>query len=289
MCGMSPAGSKLANSSLPPCLSAQCCKLRAGFPPPTHSCTAPAHACRLKFAAPTSVPPTQHPRLSVSSSQGLELTLTAAAVEAAALAGGALQAAAATAADASAFEAQLEAAGSNAAYSAAYWLHNHTGSTLELWLAAADAAAAASLGGSRSGRGSDSGYSSCDSSPGEGEGQLPRVPAGQPQLVVRPGGRVVLPVITASRGQQQGLHVGTPCPHNGVSRRKVQRHHHRQHQANSGLSPAAGSTVGPAAELPGTPGTPCGDGADAEAPSRSLLYFRLAEQADISGPVHLDR
>ena len=49
--------------------------------------------CRLAFAAPTAAPPSQHRRLSITSTQGLELTVTQAAVEAAALAGGALAAA----------------------------------------------------------------------------------------------------------------------------------------------------------------------------------------------------
>ena len=250
--------------------------------------------CRLKFATPTSVPPVQHQRLAVSSVQGLELTLTQAAVEAAALAGGTLQAAAAVAADPSALEAQLEAAGSSAAYSAAFWLHNQTGSTLELWLAGSEdddgltieQPSTSGFGGSEDGGSGGASPATARSSSWRGS----RVPSGLPELVVRPDGRVVLPVVASSE-QQQGLHAGTPCPLEGVARQR--RHsgglHASASSSKAGLAAAGGASATPRLPEGGSSSSLGTSRGTAAAQSRPLLYFRLTEQAEICGPLHLDR
>jgi hypothetical protein len=246
--------------------------------------------CRLKFATPTSVPPVQHQRLAVSSVQGLELTLTQAAVEAAALAGGALQAAAAVASDPSSLEAQLEAAGSSAAYSAAFWLHNQTGSTLELWLAGSE-----DDGGFTRGQpstiglgGSEDGGSASPATARSSSWRGSRVPSCLPELVVRPGGRVVLPVVASSE-QQQGLHAGSPCPLEGVARQR--RHSGGLHASSSkaGLAAAGGASATPRLPEGGSSSSLGTSRGTAAAQSRPLLYFRLTEQAEICGPLHLDR
>lgn len=227
---------------------------------------------RLQFAAPTATPSPQHHRLSISSAAGLELTLTQTALEAAALASGPLAAAAAVAEDPSALDVQLEAAGAEAAYSATYWLHNQTGSTLEVWLAAADADDGAVAGGG-CGLHCDSPSSSraCGSSATASGGKGPWVPSGRPELLVRPGSRVALPVVAASSARRQGLHVGAPCPVQGVSLPPQP-----PHSTSMSAFGTAGSGVRAAALQ-----------------TRPLLFFRLAEQADICGsicgPLHLDR
>ena len=229
--------------------------------------------------------------------QGLELTVTQAALEAAALAGGALQAAADVAADPSLLEARLEAAGSNAAYSAAYWLRNQTGSTLELWLAGAndtapgDGSTSAGIGDSGSSGSSGSSpsrgtpFASAGTSAAGSARGTPRLVAGPPELVVRPGARVVLPVVAPSSTAQQGLHVGLPCPLHGVAGQAAHPPHDlRQSSGRLGLAPAGVATPSAHSSAGGLHGH--------EAPpprTRPLLYFRLAEQADVSGPLHLDR
>ncbi|PSC70464.1 Methionine gamma-lyase isoform A [Micractinium conductrix] len=253
--------------------------------------------CRLAFAAPTTAPPAVRQRLAVSATQGLELTVTQAALEAAALAGGALQAAADVAADPSLLEARLEAAGSNAAYSAAYWLRNQTGSTLELWLAGAndtapgDGSTSAGIGDSGSSGSSGSSpsrgtpFASAGTSAAGSARGTPRLVAGPPELVVRPGARVVLPVVAPSSTAQQGLHVGLPCPLHGVAGQAAHPPHDlRQSSGRLGLAPAGVATPSAHSSAGGLHGH--------EAPpprTRPLLYFRLAEQADVSGPLHLDR
>lgn len=265
---------------------------------------------RLAFALPTAVPPAQHRRLSVASAQGLELTVTQAAVEAAALAGGALAAASGLLEEPSALEARLEASTGSAAYSAAYWLVNQTGSTLELWLEAPEHARegaeeagdnAGELAGAGSGSECGSGDSR-DSSPGSGGTPFAsaspsaagstrggrsgrRLLAGPPELVVRPGARVVLPVVASSAAQQQGLHVGLPCPVRGVVQTPSASELKQDQPGHPGA--LGGVDAGPsrhgsflAPQL----------GSEAAVPrTRPLLFFRLAEQAEVSGPLHLDR
>ena len=257
--------------------------------------------CRLQLAAPTGVPSTQHQRLSVSSTQGLELTVTQTALEAAALAGGALAAAAAVAADPSLLDAQLEASGSSAAYSAAYWLHNQTGSTLELWLAASEGqpdgggSPADSPGSSSDGSGSGSSRRFASAGSSSAGSQGPWVPAGPPELVVRPGGRVALPVVSARGAQQQGLHVGRPSATQGV----LVPHPPAAHQPHLAHSASSSRLLLPADSTPrlhqrhsGATLEGSGGGLAAAAAAlqtRPLLYFRLAEHVDICGPLHLDR
>lgn len=257
--------------------------------------------CRLQLAAPTGLPSSQHQRLSVSSTQGLELTVTQTALEAAALAGGALAAAAAVAADPSLLDAQLEAAGSSAAYSAAYWLHNQTGSTLELWLAASEGqpevggSPADSPGGSSDTSSSSRGFASAGSSSAGSQG--PWVPAGLPELVVRPGGRVALPVVSASGAQQQGLHVGRPSASQGVlvphPPAAAGQQPHLAHSASSSRLLLPADSMPRLLQLHSTAtlgGSGSGLAAAAAAlQTRPLLYFRLAEHADVCGPLHLDR
>lgn len=261
--------------------------------------------CRLQFAAPSGVPSAQHPhsqqhqRLSLASTQGLELTVTQTALEAAALAGGALVAAAAVAEDPSLLDAQLEAAGNSAAYSAAYWLHNQTGTSLEVWLAANEEQQAggcspgSSPGGSPGGSSSASPrYASAGSASGASQG--PWLPAGQPELVVRPGGRAALPVVAASSTQQQGLHVGRPSATQGVLLPHLPGGRGQRHSlVHSASSSRMLAPVGSALHLQSTTtleGSSSGLAAAAAAlQTRPLLFFRLAEQADICGPLYLDR
>lgn len=266
--------------------------------------------CRLQFAAPSGAPSAQHPhpqqhqRLSLASTQGLELTVTQTALEAAALAGGALVAAAAVAEDPSLLDAQLEAAGNSAAYSAAYWLHNQTGTSLEVWLAANEEQQAggcspgSSPGGSSGGSSSASArYASAGSASGASQG--PWLPAGQPELVVRPGGRAALPVVAASSTQQQGLHVGRPSPTQGVLLPHLpggrgQRFSLVHSASSSRMLAPVGSAVhlqhGHLQSTTTLEGSSSGLAAAAAAlQTRPLLFFRLAEQADVCGPLHLDR
>lgn len=263
----------------------------------------PWHA-RLQCAAPTGTPPAQHQRLVLSSGQGLELTVTQTALEAVALAGGALAAAAAVGDDPALLDAQLAAAGGAAAYSAAYWLHNQTGSTLEVWLAppGAENAAGAGIAGASS-PGASSGASSSYGSPGEsaassgsGGSQGPWVPAGRPEMVVRAGGRVALPVVAASSTQRQGLHVGAPSATQGVVPPPHLPPAHADTDAPPGLERSA-SRLALAASTPRLPrlGSSLEGGSSSLAAAaaalhiRPLLYFRLAEQTDLCGPLHLDR
>lgn len=253
-------------------------------------------ACRLQFAAPTSSPPppTQHQRLTLSSTHGLEVTVTQAALEAAVMAGGVVQAAAAVAADPSALGERLEAACGSAAHSAAFWLHNETGSALELWLAADDGDGS-SLGGACPGGSTSSSFDSgsagdSTAAAAGGSRRASRVPSGLPELVVRPGARAVLPVVAAGgsgAAQHQGVHVGAPCPVQGVARPRASfcadLHHSSSRLGLAGLGAA-----------PGTPRRApsfgaLGGGGMAPRQSRPLLYFRLAEQQEVCGPLHLDR
>jgi hypothetical protein len=262
--------------------------------------------CRLQFAAPSGAPSAQqqHQRLSLSSTQGLELTVTQAALEAAALAGGALVAAAAVAEDPSLLDSQLEAAGNSAAYIAAYWLHNQTGTTLEVWLAANEEQQAggsspgSSPGSSRGGSSSASPrYASAGSVSGGSQG--PWQPARRPELVVRPGGRVALPVVVASSAQHHGLHVGRPSATRGVLLPHLPGG--RSQQFSLGHSASSSRLI---ARLDGAPHLLHGQrhstatledsssglaAAAAALQTRPLLYFRLAEQVDFYGPLHLDR
>ncbi len=263
--------------------------------------------CRLQLAAPSGTPSAQHAqqhqRLSVSSAHGLELTVTQTALEAAALAGGALVAAAAVAEDPSLLDAQLEAAGNSAAYSAAYWLHNQTGTTLEVWLAAnaEQQAGGSSPGGSPGSSGGSSsgspGYASAGSASGGSQG--PWLPAGRPELVVRPGGRVALPVVAASSAQRHGLHVGRPSPSQGVLLPHLPGGRHQR--SSLGHSSSSSRLLAPLGSAPHLhhgqlhstatlEGSSSGLAAAAAAlQTRPLLYFRLAEQPDVCGPLHLDR
>lgn len=130
------------------------------------------------------------------------------------------------------------------------------------------------------------------------------VPTGLPELIVRPGGRVVLPVV-ASNDQQRGLRAGTPCPAEGVARQRRRsgysmhtstssNGHIHSAQPGAGLAGTAGTagtprgfSEGASSSTLGT--TSSGDSYSAAAQARPLLFFRFAEQADICGPVHLDR
>jgi hypothetical protein len=231
----------------------------------------------------------------------MELTVTQAGLEAGVFAGGVLAAAAAAGEAPASLAAHLESACGSAAYSAAYWLHNETGSALDVWLAAAggeeegEAAAAAVTEAAGEGAapaspadsaGSGGGSSAFGSMGAPTGGSRPRVPSGLPELVVRPGASAVLPVLPppgADGGQPLGEHVGAPCPHRGVA-------HPQAHAGGSGLrspqksagrlSAAVRSSLGGAgfASFPGA----------APRQARSLLYFRLAGQPDICGPVRLD-
>jgi hypothetical protein len=89
--------------------------------------------------------------------------------------------------------------------------------------------------------------------------QALRVPTGLPELVVKPGGKVVLPVVAAGGGStvQQGMHVGRPCAFQGVA------------------LPTASSATQPQHS--------------SSRQSRPLLYFRLSEQQQACGPLRLDR
>lgn len=250
---------------------------------------------RLQATVPLAVPPpsNQHHRLSVSSAQNLELTVTQSALEAAVLAAGALQAAAAVAEEPGSLGSHLTAACGSATHSAAYWLHNQTGCQLELWLSHGkhDADAAASPQGSSSPHAAGSEHGSLGSSSPDGGKSSPGVPLRLPELVVQPGARVMLPVVAAARSRQHGLHVGSPCPQQGV----VQ---FPPHSAHGSLQRSTGSRRGLAGlgAAPGTPGHPPGlsglgaAAASADRPARQArtqLRFRLSGQEAVCGPLDL--
>ena len=242
-------------------------------------------ACRLKGVAPTSAAASQHHLLGISSSQGLELTVSPAALEAAALAGGALQAVGVVAADPAALGAQLAAVSSGSSHSAAYWLDNQTGSSLEVWLSGTKpggATAAASVA-------TPAGDAAVG---GDGGGMTPgaaRLLARPAELVVRPGGRAALPVVTASVSQQQGRHVGRPCPLHGVDGLRQERQlvqQEEQQQRSGRLSSACPEERGGGGD--GRAAAASTGAAPALETRRPLLYFRLAGQGNISGPLRLD-
>jgi hypothetical protein len=103
---------------------------------------------RLEVVTPTT-PGSHHQHLGIVSQQGLELTITETAAEAAGLLADAFKSIPEVFQQPGSLEGVLrEAGGTASSLSAAWWLHNLTGSALELWVVShAEARAAQALAG----------------------------------------------------------------------------------------------------------------------------------------------
>ena len=150
----------------------------------------------VEFAAPLASAVAGGPhcrRLHLEAQQGMELTVSEATAGAAALAGGALGMVAAVAESPGSLVEQLEANSAEAAFSAAYWLQNLTGSAVEVRLDSPEEARASS-------------------------GSEPDPPSEPRWTAVPPGGRAKLAVLPPGGVHHWSLHTGEPSAAEGVAR-----------------------------------------------------------------------